>query len=118
MKQKAERIKGIAFIEPSLKKAFEELKTGKYEEQQLAGFLNRAMEDLKQNPLCGIRVPSKQWPKEYIKKNHITNLRKYDLPNGWRLLYTIRGNEIEIISILIEWVSHKDYERKFRYKRS
>lgn len=117
MNQK-ERIKGIAFIDPSLKKAFEELAKGKYEEQQLAGFLNRAIEDLKQNPLCGIRVPSDQWPKEYVQKYRINNLRKYDLPNGWRLLYTIRGNEIEIISILIEWISHKDYERKFGYKRS
>jgi hypothetical protein len=117
MNQK-ERIKGIAFIDPSLKKAFEEIKSGKYEEQQLAGFLNRAIEDLMQNPLCGIRVPSNQWPKEYIQKYRINNLRKYDLPNGWRLLYTIKGNEIEIISILIEWISHKDYERKFGYKRS
>ena len=117
MNQK-ERIKGIAFIDPSLKKAFEELKSGKYEEQQLAGFLNRAIEDLMQNPLCGIRIPSDQWPKEYIQKYRINNLRKYDLPNGWRLLYTIKGNEIEIISILIEWISHKGYERKFGYKRS
>ncbi len=45
MNQK-ERIKGIAFIDPSLKKAFEELKSGKYEEQQLTGFLNRAIEDI------------------------------------------------------------------------
>jgi len=118
MKQKAERTKKIAFADASIKKAFEELEKNKYEEQQLATFLNRAIDDLKQNPLCGIRVPSKQWPKEYIQKYKISNLRKYDLPNGWRLLYTIRGNEIEIISILIEWLCHKDYERKFKYKRS
>lgn len=118
MNQKAERIKSVGFAEPSLKKAFEDLEKGKYEDRQLASFLKRAIEDLKQNPLCGIRVPSRQWPKEYIQKYGINNLRKYDLPNGWRLLYTIRGNEIEIISILIEWVSHKDYERKFKYKRS
>ncbi|MBN2067597.1 MAG: hypothetical protein JW744_03970 [Candidatus Diapherotrites archaeon] len=117
MKQKA-RARKIAFIDPSLKKAFEELKSGKYEDQQLASFLNRAMEDLMQDPLCGIRIPTDLWPKGYIQKYHINNLRKYDLPNGWRLLYTVRGNEVEIISILIEWISHKDYERKFGYKRS
>ena len=66
MSQK-ERIKGVAFIDTSLKKAFEELKSGKYEDQYLAGFLNRAMEDLKQNPLCGIRIPSGQWPKNTSK---------------------------------------------------
>lgn len=108
----------VAFIDASLKAAFEELGKGKYEEQQLAVFLNRAIEDLKQNYLCGIRVPSNLWPKEYVKKYGINNLRKYDLPNGWRLLYTIRGNEIEIISVILEWIVHKEYDRKFKYKRS
>lgn len=113
-----ERIKRVAFVDPSLKAAFDGLEKGKSEEQQLGAFLKRAVADLTQNPLCGIRVPSNQWPKEYIRKYRIDNLRKYDLPNGWRLLYTIKGNEIEIISILLEWVPHKDYERKFGYKRS
>lgn len=115
MKKKSERIKRVAFAEPSIKKAFEELEKGKHEEQQLAKFLRRAIDDLKANPFCGIRVPSKLWPREYIKKYEIDNLRKYDLPKGWRLLYTIRGNELEIISILIEWLDHKNYERRFKY---
>jgi Txe/YoeB family toxin of Txe-Axe toxin-antitoxin module len=118
MSQKLERIKSVGFVDSSLKKAYADLESGKYEEQQLASFLKRAIQDLKESPFCGVRIPSKQWPKEYIKKYKINNLYKYDLPDGWRLLYTIRGNEIEIISVLIEWISHKDYERKFRYKRS
>ena len=118
MKKPDNRIKKIAFIDHSLQNAFEELEKGKFEDRELAKFLNRAMEDLRQNPLCGIRVPTKLWPKEYIKKHRITSLYKYDLPNGWRLLYTLRGSEIEIISILIEWISHKEYERRFNYKRS
>jgi Txe/YoeB family toxin of Txe-Axe toxin-antitoxin module len=112
---KPDRIRKVAFADESIKKAFEDLQKGKFEEQQLAGFLNRAMDDLLENPFCGIRVPSKLWPKEYIQKYCIDNLRKYDLPNGWRLLYTIRGNEVEIISVLIEWLSHKKYERLFKY---
>ncbi|PIN85771.1 MAG: hypothetical protein COV47_00545 [Candidatus Diapherotrites archaeon CG11_big_fil_rev_8_21_14_0_20_37_9] len=115
MKKKPERINRVIFAEPSLKKAFEDLEKGKYEDKQLAEFLKRAIRDLKENPLCGIKIPSKLWPKEYIKKYEITNLRKYDLPDGWRLIYTIEGNELEIISILIEWFNHKDYDRKFKY---
>lgn len=105
----------MAFVDASLKRAFEDIEKGKYEEQQLAKFLKRAIDDLKENPLCGIRIPSRLWPKEYIRKYDIDNLRKYDLPEGWRLIYTIRGNELEIISVLLEWLDHKTYERKFKY---
>ena len=111
-----ERIKKVAFVDVALKNAFEELKQGKFEDKQLFGFLSRAIDDLKVNPLCGVKIPSKQWPKDFIKKYRIDNLRKYDLPVGWRLIYTLRGNELEIISVLIEWSSHKKYDRKFHYK--
>ena len=50
------------------------------------------------------------------KKNYgIKNLWKYNLPQGWRLLYSIVADENLIVSIVIEWLSHKDYERRFRY---
>ncbi|HPV66505.1 MAG TPA: hypothetical protein PK655_03600 [archaeon] len=44
-----------------------------------------------------------------------SNLWKYNLSNGWRLTYTIRGGEIEVISIIIEWFCHKKYENRFKY---
>ena len=113
-----ERVKKVAFIDSSLKKAFEELQSGKHEDKQLAEFIQRAINDLKENPLCGIKIPSGLWPKEYIKKYGIDNLRKYDLPDGWRLLYTLRGNDVEIISILIEWLNHTEYERAFKYSKN
>ena len=108
MTKKPDRIKEVAFADALLKKAFEELEKGKYEEQQLAAFLKRAIDDLKNNPFCGVKIPSNLWPKEYVRKYNIDNLRKYDLPDGWRLIYSIRGNEIEIISVIIEWCSHKE----------
>lgn len=112
------RVKKVSFADKSLEKAFGDLQKGMFEERRLAGFLKRAMEDLLQDPLCGIKLPSDLWPKEYVQKFNINNLRKYDLPDGWRLLYTIRGNEIEIVSILLEWMRHKEYDRRFKYKRT
>ncbi len=111
------RVKRYAFVELSLKETFENLEEGKYEDKQLANFLKKAIADLLENPFCGIRIPSKIWPKEYVRKYKINNLRKYDLPNGWRLIYTIAGNKLEIISVIIEWLKHKKYGRKFKYKR-
>ncbi|MFH1404285.1 MAG: type II toxin-antitoxin system RelE/ParE family toxin [Candidatus Altiarchaeota archaeon] len=105
----------VGFITKSLKKEFDMLKQGKFEDKELYNFIDRATDDLKENPMCGIKIPKKLWPKEYIKKYEITNLWKYDLPNGWRLIYTIETNEILVLAIILEWFDHKKYERKFNY---
>lgn len=111
------RINKIAFADQSVKTAFDNLNSGKFEDKQLHAYLERAIMDLKENPRIGVGLHQKQWPKEYVKKYAINNLRKYDLPNGWRLIYTLKGNQIEIVSILIEWFTHKEYERRFHYKK-
>ena len=40
----------VTFISQKLKELFERLKDGKFEDKQLYKFINRAMDDLKQNP--------------------------------------------------------------------
>ena len=105
----------VAFITQKLKEQFQYLKEGKFEDQQLYKFINRAIDDLKRNPICGVKIPKKLWPKEYIQKYNITNLWKYDLPGAWRLVYTIESDEIKIVSIILEWFDHKDYEKRFNY---
>ncbi len=105
----------VSFVDENLKKNFEKLEKGKFEDEQLREFISRAIEDIKKNPFCGVLISKKLWPKEYIKKYSIKNLWKYNLPNSWRLIYTIKEDEISILNILIEWFNHKDYERRFRY---
>ena len=109
------KIKRVAFLDLTMKKSFEKLKSGKFEDKQFAGFIDRAMDDLKENPYCGIKILKKQWPEEYVKKYKIKNLWKYDLPNAWRLTYTIEQDNVEIVSIILEWFDHKDYEKRFGY---
>ena len=50
-----------------------------------------------------------------MKKYEINNLWKYNLPNGWRLIYTVKASSVEIVSIILEWSDHKSYERRFGY---
>jgi len=54
-------------------------------------------------------------PKLYIERYRINNLCKYDLPKGWRLLYSIAREEVLIVAIILEWLSHPEYERRFGY---
>ena len=105
----------VVFINEELKSELESLQNKTHEDEELYNFIKRAITDLKQNPFCGVRIKKKLWPKEYTKKYEITNLRKYDLPRGWRIVYTTERDEIKIISILLEWFNHKDYNRRFRY---
>ena len=105
----------VVFAEEKLKKAFEKLKDSKTEDKKLYEWLNRAFDDLQRNPFCGIQIQRKLIPKEYIKKYSIDNLWKYNLPNAWRLIYSVAKDEIVIISIIIEWMNHKKYERRFGY---
>jgi Txe/YoeB family toxin of Txe-Axe toxin-antitoxin module len=104
----------VAFADKKIKKAYEKLNKNN-EEGSLLKLINRAIDDLKKQPDIGIKIPKYLWPKEYIKKYNINNLWKYDLPNGWRLIYTIKTNEIEIISVILEWFNHKEYEKRFKY---
>ena len=82
---------------------------------KLYEWLNRVFDDLQRNPYCGIQIQRRLVPKEYISRYNIDNLWKYNLPNAWRLIYSVSKQEVVIISIVIEWLSHKKYERKFGY---
>jgi Txe/YoeB family toxin of Txe-Axe toxin-antitoxin module len=105
----------IQFADEKVKKAFEELENAKGDEKQLYEWLVRAFNDIEENAFCGIQIPKKLMPKEYIQKYRIHNLWKYNLPNAWRLLYSVEKDEVIVISIVLEWIDHKDYERRFGY---
>jgi Txe/YoeB family toxin of Txe-Axe toxin-antitoxin module len=106
----------VGFADEKVKESYEKLsKTG--EGKELLKFIDRAVDDLKKDPLVGIKIPYGLWPKVYIKKYNIKNLRKYDLPNGWRLVYTIKEDEVIILSIILEWFNHKEYEKRFGYHK-
>ncbi len=97
------------------KKLEETFKQSVKDDPVLYKSLNQAIDNLKDNPFCGIHISKKLIPKIYIKKYNINNLWKYNLPGAWRLIYSIVGSEINIITILLEWLPHKKYNRRFKY---
>lgn len=105
----------VRFVDEKLKKLFLALEKGTSEEQQLFSHLNKARDAISENAFCGIRVPRKLIPSEYTRTYAVENLWKYNLPGGWRLLYTVMSDEILILSIVLEWMNHKEYERRFQY---
>ena len=107
----------IRFVEENVKRAFYSLRKGDNSEKEMFKFINQALNNIEENAFCGIQIPKKQIPKEYVKKYGIVNLWKYDLPNAWRLIYSIRGGKAFVVSVILEWMAHKEYSRKFKYKK-
>jgi len=102
----------VAFADKDLYEAFLRLEK---EDKELYKAISHAIDTLKRNPLFGIRIPKKLIPVRYVEKYGINNLRKYNLPKGWRMLYFLKGSQLSLISIVLEWLPHKKYERRFGY---
>jgi Txe/YoeB family toxin of Txe-Axe toxin-antitoxin module len=105
----------IKYADEKLKETLNKLKDSKTEDKKLYEWINRALDDLEENAFCGIQIQKRLIPKVYIEKYGINNLWKYDLPKGWRLIYSVANNEVCVLSIILEWMDHKDYERRFKY---
>ena len=73
---------------------------------------------LKENPQYGIHIAKNKIPKEYIIKYNVNNLWKVNLSGAWRMIYTIRGSEVDIIALILDLLDHRSYEKKFGYKKS
>ncbi len=102
----------VVFANDRIQEAFGELD----DNDDLKKSIKRAILDMQINAYCGIQIPKRLFPREYIIKYKINNLWKYDLPSGWRLIYTLNPlNRVEILSVILEWFNHKDYERRFYY---
>lgn len=105
----------IRFIDEKLKKTFYNLENGDASEKELFNFLKQTMDNIEENAFSGIQISKRLIPKEYFQKYGVTNLWKHNLPKGWRLIYSIATEEIIVVSILLEWFNHKEYERRFKY---
>ena len=83
------------------------------EEIRLLRSIKQKIEFIKQNPFYGDSIKKTLIPKEY----NVNNLWRVELTNFWRILYTIRGDQIEVICFVLDILDHPSYDKKFGYKR-
>lgn len=103
----------IVFGNEHIKKEFQKLEK---DDPKLYSSLKRAFVKLEHDAFFGTQIPKRLIPPEYQRKfGRIDNLWKFDLPKAWRLIYTVKSNDVVILSIVLEWFDHKDYEKRFRY---
>lgn len=81
--------------------------------------INKKCGLIKANPHYGNPVSHKLIPGEYKTKYGVKNLFRVELPDFWRMLYTLTDGEteIEIVAFVLDFISHPDYDKKFKYKK-
>jgi len=82
------------------------------QEMQLLKSIKQKIEFIKANPFYGDSISKKLIPAEY----NVQNLWRTELTNFWRMLYTIKGDQIEIICFVLDIIDHNKYNKKFGYK--
>ncbi len=83
------------------------------DEMQLLNSINQKISFIKANPFYGDNIKKNQIPKEY----QVNNLWRVELSQFWRMLYTIKGDQIEIICFILDIISHPEYDKKFGYRK-
>ena len=88
-------------------------------ERTILNALSMKIDLIKNNIHYGQPIAKKLIPQEYFAKYGITNLFRVELPNSWRMLYTLSNgeSEVEIIAFILDMVDHKLYNQKFGYKK-
>ncbi|MBT5023244.1 hypothetical protein HOK51_09045 [Candidatus Woesearchaeota archaeon] len=85
--------------------------------QTILNSIKQKIEILKDNPEYGFHIPKDRIPKCYCNEYDVNNLWKVNLALAWRMIYTIRGSQVEIISLILDIFDHKKYNKKFGYKK-
>ena len=102
----------VTFLDENLQESFENIA----DKDPLKKGLVKAIKNIQEDTSCGRNVIKKLIPKTLIEKFKVNNVWIYNLPNSWRLLYSITPtNEIEIIAVILCWMNHKEYERLFNF---
>ena len=105
----------LYFIDEPTSQAYLALASGKTEEKELSRELKLAFDEIASDAFCGIQIPKRLIPKTYTSKYEIDNLWKFNFHKSWRLMYTVAGDGENVLALVIEWLPHKEYDRRFGY---
>lgn len=105
----------IVFVDKELENVFNNLS----DKDPIKKGLIKAMRDINEDFMVGRLITKDTHNKSRIKQIldncGLDNIRVYNLPMAWRVLYSItRSEDIQIVAIILDWVSHKDYEKLLR----
>ena len=88
-------------------------------ERALLKAINYKIELIKQNFHYGDAIAKNLIPVAYKEKYGITNLFRVELPDYWRMLYSLTDGDsvVEIIAFVLDIFDHPTYNKKFGYRK-
>ena len=86
------------------------------DEMQLLRSIRQKIDFIKANPFDGDPIAKKLIPEEYKKLYGTINLFRVELSGFWRMLYTLKGDKIEIVAFVLDIIDHPTYDKKFGYR--
>ena len=104
----------VIFISDELEKIYNDLS----DNEPLKKGIKKAIEKIEEDCQSGENAKKDshllKFYKDKFDELNINNIRIYDLPLYYRLIYTLVPNpeKVEIIlSIILDWKNHKDYDK-------
>lgn len=84
-------------------------------ENNIRKVVQQVISSLKNNQRMGDHIKKKDIPKYYIKKHSIPSLYLVDLPQFWRVTYSIMEFEVknELSVLMLELMNHDQYNKRF-----
>ena len=88
-------------------------------ERMILKAINNKIDLIKINPHYGNPLAKNLIPEEYKREYGTVNLFRVELPNFWRMLYTLTngGTNVEIIAFVLDILDHDKYNKKFSYRK-
>ena len=83
------------------------------QEMQLLKSIRQKIELIKANPTYGDKIPHKLIPKTL----DADNLFRVELTGYWRMLYTLAGNQVEVVAFILFVIDHPTYDQLLGYRK-
>jgi mRNA-degrading endonuclease RelE of RelBE toxin-antitoxin system len=89
---------------------------GDGEAEYLLKLIDKGIAKLIENHEGGQKIQKTMWPKYYVNKYGINNLWRLRLDDYWRMIYTVVGEQVRIVAVILEVLNHKEYNKRFGYR--
>ncbi len=100
-----------------LKKTVEEEKKERKKRtfnMKLLDSIDRALDNIKRDLHYGRHVQKEYLTKEAIQKYGTDKVWIVNLFDYWRLIYTLVGNDVKIIGLILDYIDHNQYNKLFK----